>query len=282
MNGEKRLIVALGMHRSGTSATIRGLGVLGVDLGSNFYPARPDNPKGDWEDREFHSLNEELLQTLHHPWDDVAVIDTERVLELSRGAFLGRAVTLINARLSRSALFGIKDPRFSLLLPFWKHAFAEAEVPVSFVVSFRNPLSVAESLARRDAFRKEKALRLWVMHNVRIISETAAGSPVVIDYDELLDNPSRELGRVAHLLGLTVEPAALATYRSEFLDLALRHTRFSADDIRTDPHCDPIVLEIYEELRVQASSSLPLDPARWESRAGKWRRFLDGDVHLIH
>jgi hypothetical protein len=270
MKGEKRLIVALGMHRSGTSAIIKGLGVLGVNLGSNFYPARPDNPKGDWEDKEFHSLNEELLRALNHPWDDLGRMDPKRVLELSQEIFLRRAVALINERLRRYALFGIKDPRFSLLLPFWKQAFAEAEVPVSFVVSLRNPLSVAESLARRDAFPKEKALRLWVMHNVCIVCETAAASPVVIDYDELLDNPTRELERVAHLLGLTVERTALAPYCSEFLDLALRHTRFSGDDIRADPDCDPIVLEIYEELRTQAVNSAPLDPARWEQLRYFW------------
>ncbi len=42
-------IVVAGMHRSGTSAIVRVLNLLGVDLPAALYPARPDNPVGYWE-----------------------------------------------------------------------------------------------------------------------------------------------------------------------------------------------------------------------------------------
>ena len=45
--GKKRLIVVLGMHRSGTSAITRGLQVMGIDLGNNLMPAMEGvNDKG--------------------------------------------------------------------------------------------------------------------------------------------------------------------------------------------------------------------------------------------
>jgi hypothetical protein len=257
MSSEKRLIVVLGMHRSGTSAVTKGLEAMGVDLGSEFYPARPDNPKGDWEDRRFHSLNEELLKASHQSWDDPGQLETEPVVEASQRIFLPDALALVNDRLRDAALVGIKDPRFSVLLPFWKRIFAEAGMRVSYVISFRNPLSVAESLWQRNAFPKSKALQLWVAHYERIISETAGSLRVVVDYDALLDAPGVQLARVAHFLDLTVEEPALAVYSTEFLDPALRHSRFSVDDIEADLDCDRIVLKLYQELGRQALTPSP-------------------------
>ena len=60
-NAIKRLIVVLGMHRSGTSAITRGLQVMGVGLGDRMMPAMPDNVKGFWEDVDLNALNMEML-----------------------------------------------------------------------------------------------------------------------------------------------------------------------------------------------------------------------------
>lgn len=43
----KRIVVVLGMHRSGTSAVARGLKALGVELGEHLMPpAANNNEKG--------------------------------------------------------------------------------------------------------------------------------------------------------------------------------------------------------------------------------------------
>ncbi len=46
----QRVIVLLGMHRSGTSPITRGLKALGVELGEDLLPSAPENPTGFWED----------------------------------------------------------------------------------------------------------------------------------------------------------------------------------------------------------------------------------------
>ena len=61
---QQRLIVVLGMHRSGTSAITKSLELLGVGLGSELHPAGFDNPKGFWEDRDCLEINERLLKHL--------------------------------------------------------------------------------------------------------------------------------------------------------------------------------------------------------------------------
>jgi hypothetical protein len=56
-----KLIVVLGMHRSGTSTVTKSLELMGVGLGANLHPAGFDNPKGFWEDRERIEINDKLL-----------------------------------------------------------------------------------------------------------------------------------------------------------------------------------------------------------------------------
>src|SRR6266571_2294536 len=127
MNADKRLILVLGMHRSGTSTLTKSLQAFGVELGSNFNPATPDNPTGFWEDKDFHALNEEMLKHLHRSWDDLQLVESGAVLSNLEG-FFPRALALLDDFLHEKSLAGLKDPRFSLLLPFWKKVFAEAGI----------------------------------------------------------------------------------------------------------------------------------------------------------
>lgn len=80
----KKLIVVLGMHRSGTSAITRGLQVLGVNLGDNLMPpVEGNNAKGFFEDLDLNALNVELLQTLRSDWDYLSPIEDSDVEKLT-------------------------------------------------------------------------------------------------------------------------------------------------------------------------------------------------------
>ena len=245
MNADKRLVLVLGMHRSGTSTLTKGLQALGVDLGSDFNPATPDNPTGFWEDKNFHALNEEMLQHLHRSWDDLQLVESETVLSGLEG-FCTRARTLLDDFLRDKSLAGLKDPRFSLLLPFWNKVFAEAGVRVLFIIGFRNPLSVAESLSRRDDFPKVKSLWLWTLHQVFIVAGTTNFPHLVVDYDQMLENPQSQFDRLARFLSLPPNSRSLEIFCSEFLQPDLRHARHSTTDLQDDPDCHPIVLEIHQ------------------------------------
>lgn len=64
----KRLIVVVGMHRSGTSTITRSLQVMGVELDDNLMPPAADNEKGFWEDCDLNALNIEMLSVLGKDW----------------------------------------------------------------------------------------------------------------------------------------------------------------------------------------------------------------------
>lgn len=282
MNTEKRLIVVLGMHRSGTSLLTKGLEVLGVNLGNEFYPTTPDNPKGYWEHRGIHALNEELLAALNRAWDGLEYPAPDSVSRLCDGDFFHRAKALVLHCLSWEGIIGIKDPRAALLLPFWKKVFGETGVPVSYVIAVRNPLSVADSLAQRDGFPKAKTLWLWALHNAGIVSDIAGESRVVVDYDRLVDDPGGQFSRVARALGLPVDQNAMFKYTTEYLETALRHTRYSLEDVRNDPDCSGVISTIHEALHLEAETDVPNDAFRWETLAAGWQEQITRCKSLLN
>ena len=119
-----RIIVVLGMHRSGTSAITYSLKLLGVGLGDNLHPAGFDNPKGFWEDRDCLEINEKLLSQFGSAiyrfdfawecsWDDVSI-----------KALKSEAKQLVSRKLTENkGLWGFKDPRTCRLLSFLAQGF---------------------------------------------------------------------------------------------------------------------------------------------------------------
>ena len=111
------IIFVLGMHRSGTSVLTRALPVFGVDIGEH-HLGRFDNPRGFFEDPSFVRINEALLASLHTTWDALNTLSIPSLMQLVETE-LGRAGESYLMSLQGSPLVGRKDPRATLLFPFW-------------------------------------------------------------------------------------------------------------------------------------------------------------------
>lgn len=244
----KRVVVVLGMHRSGTSAVARGLQVLGVELGDRLMPPAADNnEKGFWEDVDANALDRELLQALGREWDSVVPVSRSELDRADLGAFRLRAVELLRDRLADKRMYGLKDPRISVLLPFWKTAFEHVGADVSYVLCARHPLSVARSLNKRDGIEPEKSHYLWLHHVASSILETRGERRVVVGYDLLMQQPEAQLRRIARALGLPFDPAsqAFAEYAREFLSEGLRHSVHAMGDLELDPSAPSDMVAAY-------------------------------------
>ncbi|OIR06734.1 N-acetylglucosaminyl-diphospho-decaprenol L-rhamnosyltransferase [mine drainage metagenome] len=235
---KKRIVVVLGMHRSGTSAITRGLMALGVGLGDHLMPGKPDNEKGFWEDLDFNALNVEILKLLGHDWDtSVPVADTElrdaRLLPLRL-----RAVELLRQKTLKLPVFGIKDPRIARLLPFWKGVFGHLNFDIAYLIALRHPMSVARSLKKRNGFEPEKSYYLWLEHMKSSILGTDGCPRLLVDYDLFMDHPEAQLLRIADRLCLPPGPdfkMMVEAFKRDFLDAGLRHTRFLQEDLQLEP-----------------------------------------------
>lgn len=259
---KKTVLVVLGMHRSGTSALTRGLQVLGVSLGENLMPAfEGNNSKGFWEDLEIVAINDAILAALGMDWHSLGslhqVHDWSGLLdsELSR-----RAEDYLRDQTGRFPLFGIKDPRMARLLPFWRVIFHRCAVEPVFVISTRDPLSVADSLARRDGFLPGKSYFLWLEHMLSSVLETVGAKRCVVGFDYLLDHPAEELARIAAVAGLPLPAgSALDDYRQTFLDRDLRHFRHEQVDLDVDPDLATEVSILYGWLDRLATDEVSIE-----------------------
>ena len=179
-NARQRLIIVLGMHRSGTSALTRGVKALGVHLGDRLMPAiEGDNEKGFWEDLDVNRFNIELMRHLGQEWHALQPINASEFQREDLVSFRLRAIELVRKKIGGALVFGIKDPRIARLLPFWKRVFEHLGADVAYVIALRHPMSVARSLQKRDGFEAEKAYYLWLGHMVPSILGSE-GSPRVV------------------------------------------------------------------------------------------------------
>lgn len=260
---KKKLIVVLGMHRSGTSAITRALKALGVELGDSLLPpVNGDNDKGYWEDADINALNIEMLNALEYDWNSWASASKEDLTSPKVNAYKLRALDILRAKLRTSDVIGLKDPRISRLMPFWISVFERLPVEVSFIIALRHPMSVAQSLIKRDkSFPAGKAYRLWLDYSLSALEGTSGQQRIVVDYDLLMVDPVAQLKRIAATCNLSMaeDSSEVREYIDCFLEDRLRHTHFEEKDLELDESCTAGTIDLYRMLLLLAKDSEECD-----------------------
>jgi GT2 family glycosyltransferase len=242
------------------AALLRDAGLnLGPD--DDLMPASPDNENGFWENLRFVELNDELLGALGAGWDEPPA--TFASDDPALGAARVKAEALAH-EFEQLQPWGWKDPRTTLLLPFWLELFPDLRI----VGCVRNPLEVALSLHRRSYFSYERGLSLWLEYNERLLTAAPRSQLLLTHYDAYFADPVDELRRVLTHCGIEAPGAKLeeatATARHD-----LRHNRFScADLLAAEVSSD--VIELYAQLCEESVWS-EQDAARLRD-AGRSRR----------
>jgi GT2 family glycosyltransferase len=239
-----------GMHRSGTSMVAHLLHRAGMYLGdeSDLIPASPENPDGYFEHAEFVDLNEALLHELGGGWDCPVVLPSDWQGLKSLEPLRSRAAQLIEAFDGHES-WGWKDPRTSLVLPFWRALAPDTQV----VLCLRHPLEVALSLRRRGMSSYSLSLTLWETYNRRVVETTDPDSRIITHYESYFEDPARQLARLSEFAG--VRPSKRAVTRATAtVKAANRHFRFTAEDLR-DAGAAPDLLDLYAYLVDEAEGS---------------------------
>jgi GT2 family glycosyltransferase/glycosyltransferase involved in cell wall biosynthesis len=239
-------ICIAGAHRSGTSMLTRLLHVCGLYLGPKheLMPAQADNPDGFWEHLGFVALNDELLNELGGAWD--LPPKSDETFEHARLDPLRMKARLLIERFNSAGLWGWKDPRNSLTLPFWQDLLPGMKT----LIMVRNPLEVAHSMKERNGTSYSFGVRLWEIYNRRLIEAAGKQERLITHYDLFFENAEAELRRIAHFTGLPdselQKAAALVTKRR-------RHTHFTIEHL-IDAHVAPEVIELYRALVTESSA----------------------------
>jgi hypothetical protein len=245
------VVCVLGMHRSGTSVVSRLLNLLGVYLGPERSILSPgvDNPKGYWENHPISLLNDEILARYGGRWDK-PVVFPDGWLQSPEVADLQDKARDILAGFAGQALWGWKDPRTCLTLPFWQDLIG----PMRYVLAFRNPGEVIASLQRRNAMDVEKAERLWLAHVHASLTDTSGQKRMFVFYDDIMNDYATELARMAAFVGRpdAAEDPAVGTAAADFLEETLFHHRTSMADLAGDRRVSFPVTGLYLAVRGHA------------------------------
>lgn len=184
---ENTAIVVLGMHRSGTSALTGVLNQLGIPVGKSLFPAQQGvNEKGFWENRWVVEINEELLFSMGSCWDDWLPLQNGWEASSAIQRYKRKMVKGVITDFSRTPLWAVKDPRMCRLIPIWKQVFAETSTQPFYLLTVRHPSQVIKSLIKRDEFSTDKALLLWLTHNLDMERQSRGSRRMVLPFEQLL------------------------------------------------------------------------------------------------
>lgn len=216
------MICVLGAHRSGTSLVTRALHLLGVPLGPDAHLMQPraDNPLGFFEHQPLTDLNDEILWRLGGCWHTPPAFSDGWATSSALDDFRSRARVLLEEDFGATALWGWKDPRTCLTLPFWAPLLPETRC----IICLRNPLDVARSLEARDGFPLERGVRLWVDYLASALLHSTGLPRLFVSYDDLVERPDSELSRIAAFVGpMRSAPTGGAPATGSLTDATLRH-----------------------------------------------------------
>jgi hypothetical protein len=172
-------------------------------------------------------------------------------------------------------LWGWKDPRTCLTLPFWQDLIIG---PIRYVMCVRNPCAVVASLGRRNGMSPEQAERLWLSHVQCSLAHTGGRPRMFVFYEEILDDWARDLRRLAAFIARPERGADPRVHASvgEFVEKKLCHHRISLEDLAANQQVSFATKSLYIALRGNAPRDTPTGGRLDSDRAGNSRqRALD-------
>jgi hypothetical protein len=187
-----KIVLVLGMHRSGTSCLTGSLQQAGLDLGE-FSAWNPHNLKGNRENTEIMTLNESILVANGGKWD----VPPKKVRWQPEHSLEGRKIL---AKYAGTPAWGFKDPRTLLTLEGW----LDLGIDPACIGIFRHPAAVAASLMQRsaDAMDLPRALALWYAYNKRLLEHYEKKPFPLLCFDWSEDEFHAALARAMIQIGL--------------------------------------------------------------------------------
>lgn len=229
-SGERRAILVVGMHRSGTSAITRTLNLLGAALPANLLAAREDNPTGFWESADLMGIHDRFLAAVGSAWDDPLPLPAAAFRTAAAAACHDEALAVLHRDFADAPVFAIKDPRICRLIPLWRDILTAFGARPCAVLPVRNPLETAMSLRLRNGIPREQALAQWIIHTAWAEQGTRDWPRCFVAYETFLADPAGQTLRLAQSLGCFCDERVAATLPDiqRFWSGELRHHRLTA------------------------------------------------------
>lgn len=232
-NNQQTCVLVVGMHRTGTSTLAGILSILGVNLGHRLLLPSRDNPKGYFEHSDIMSANIEFLNSYRLDNDAIlGELPTDWLYEQKTEAFKEKIKNILMRDFSDSELFGLKDPRISILLPAYLEVFKDLGINLRLIISNRNIQDVSNSLNKRSGVSFFDSVMAYKYY-YRIIKAYSEGVyHIHVFYDDLFSDSKNVINKITDF----INHPKLFSYEqkeseiSRFVEPGLRHNKVSVDD----------------------------------------------------
>lgn len=270
MPDNKKMILILGAHRSGTSLCAAAIECLGAELCVVDQYANEENSKGFFEHPDIVDFNDRLLAHLGGSWDNPLFVGDDALAHTSIASWETEATELLLNIFAEVSVAAIKDPRICQLLGFWMPVFAKAgyaESDIHLVHTLRDPAHVAQSQQTRAQANPDfyeigreyaEGAALWLSLTAQAVAGPGAASYFVL-YEELVVKPESTLAALARFLGLSPDADRTADFCTRFVDPALHRSGSESAAAALEAEF-PQVLEFYRVLSPAADAGALTGP----------------------
>ncbi len=226
----KKIMLILGMHRSGTSLISRAMKVFGANHGNKLLKTNDNqNKKGHWEDLDVMNCNRAILTHLGQSWENIEPFTDENFANLHNDGYFDATVDLMKRKLADTDFLALKEPRITKLLPFWKEVFKALNVKVHYVFATRHPFSVAQSLQKRNQYSLEYGMYLWYSYNLFSLKSLENEKVFFINYDDFLERAPQYINELSTFFNEQIIEKEKELFLTDFIDKNLRS--FNPNDI---------------------------------------------------
>lgn len=200
-------VIVCGAHRSGTSALTKIVVELGASTGGfELLGANSTQPLGHYEPIEILRINDRILSELGGHWMGLPGRSRQSLQDLATGPH-GLAAREAVQRHLDGRFWVMKDPRFSILLPFWREVLND---DFSLLISVRDPNEVAQSLVSRDQIPHSLGLMIWQHYNTAILGNVDGLTTRVVDFGQLVADPTEVVNTLLDFVASDSEAAERA------------------------------------------------------------------------
>jgi hypothetical protein len=257
-DGQRRLVLVVGVGRSGTSLMAGILGQIGFHIPQPEVQADDTNPRGFGEPRWVVDFHQRLMYGKR-----VIVFDARpKAWSAARAAaeqdgVAGELRDWLAGEFAQSDSVVVKDPRVGWFLPLWREAARELAVPTSFVTMLRHPAEILISAKRSYGTWQSDASRAAAWINVMLETEraTRGDDRAFVRYPDLLTGWGEQVARLGRTLDLPplagFDPAAHPEV-DDFVDPSLYRSRQSWDDLAVPARVRDLAEEVWAQLLLLA------------------------------
>lgn len=262
----KVVIIILGMHRSGTSSLAGMLDGLGCRGHATPMPGTDANAAGYFESLPVFRLNDAILTALGSRWDDWRPLRPDAHRSPRLAEFHDKARALLHSEYGDESLIYLKDPRISMLLPFWRGVLEAAGYRCVYLHTHRSPSEIAASLQRRDEIDPGLSLLAWLSQVLQAERHSRGQVRHFTSYEALLCDPAAVAMAAETAFGfLWPRPAEAGAVR---VNRALRHHDDGARAVLEDARIPGLIRQTLEILeRWAAQGEQVADHARLDDIA---------------